>query len=155
MTISLRPFVAADAAWLDEWLASVAQSVGCNGIGDAPGATITARLQREKNLRAHIIERDGEPAGVTLFRLKAPTKSSAIVELVATPPSESRRGAGMAAATLIEPELRAAGVRTVYAPAPEIHGIAMYFWIRLGYHPLLRPDWPCEREGVAWLTRTL
>ena len=32
---------------------------------------------------------------------------------------------------------------------------SVYFWIRLGYHPLLRPEWPCAREGVAWLTREI
>jgi hypothetical protein len=31
----------------------------------------------------------------------------------------------------------------------------MYFWIRLGYRPLLRTEWPCERAGVAWLRREL
>jgi hypothetical protein len=61
----------------------------------------------------------------------------------------------MAAAALIEGELCATGASRVYAPAPEVHGIAMYFWIRLGYRPLMRGEWPCEHDGVAWLVREL
>ena len=62
---------------------------------------------------------------------------------------------GMSAAALVEDAVRAEGVRTLYAPAPAVHGIATYFWIRLGYRPLLREEWPCERVGVAWLVREL
>jgi hypothetical protein len=36
-----------------------------------------------------------------------------------------------------------------------MHGIAMYFWIRLGYRPLMHSEWPCAREGIAWLARDL
>jgi hypothetical protein len=36
-----------------------------------------------------------------------------------------------------------------------MHGIDVYFWIRLGYHPLLRPEWPCEHAGVGWMLRQL
>jgi hypothetical protein len=59
----------------------------------------------------------------------------------------------MIAAALVEKEMLGLGVQEVFAPAAELHGISMYFWVRLGYAPLLRPDWPCEREGVAWLRR--
>jgi hypothetical protein len=91
--------------------------------------------------------------GVVIWRTHG--RGVAIIGLIATPPEAARRGSGMQAAALLEDELRARGVRTVYAPAHAVHGIAMYFWIRLGYRPLLRGDWPCEREGVAWLMRRL
>jgi hypothetical protein len=61
----------------------------------------------------------------------------------------------MSAVALVEDELRSARVDVVYVPAPAVHGIATYFWIRLGYQPILRPDWPCERSGVSWLLRDL
>jgi hypothetical protein len=101
-----------------------------------------------------VIVREEEAVGVLRYRVRRKTHD-AIIELVATPADAARRGAGMRAAALVEGELRSAGARRVYAPAPESHGIAMYFWIRLGYRPLMRPDWPCEREGVAWLVRDL
>ena len=74
---------------------------------------------------------------------------------MATPQEFARNGAGMIAAALAENEIVEAGTRELFAPAPAVHGISMYFWIRLGYAPLLRTDWPCEREGVAWLRRSL
>ena len=61
----------------------------------------------------------------------------------------------MMAAAVAERELLELGVRTVYAPAAEVHGIAVYFWIRLGYAPLQRAEWPCELRGVLWLRRDI
>ena len=59
----------------------------------------------------------------------------------------------MIGAATAEREMRDRGIRRVYVPAPEVHGIAVYFWIRLGYAPLQRREWPCERPGVLWLRR--
>jgi hypothetical protein len=154
VNIQLRPVHATDAAWLDGWLPSVAASVGYDEIDAArPTATLLERLRRERGLRAQIIVRDASDVGLVVYRVGAPRRGAAIVEIVATPPALSRRGSGMSAATLVDLALRADGVRTVYAPAPAIHGIATYFWIRLGYRPLMRADWPCQRAGVAWLVR--
>jgi hypothetical protein len=153
--ISLRPVVDGDAAWLDTWLAPVAASVGYEIDGETAGGSIIARTRRERGVQARIIERDGASVGMLVYRSAAPKRGSAIIELVAAPPAFARCGAGMGAAVLVEDELRAAGARVVYAPAPAVHGIAMYFWIRLGYRPLMRGEWPCERVGVAWLVREL
>jgi hypothetical protein len=99
-----------------------------------------------------VIERDGRRVGVLRYHIRRKT-SDAIIDLIATPAADARRGVGMTAVALVEHELRASGARRAYAPAPESHGIAMYFWIRLGYRPLMRPAWPCERDGIAWLVR--
>jgi hypothetical protein len=34
-------------------------------------------------------------------------------------------------------------------------GRALYFWLRLGYRPLLQADlpWPSPRRGVVWMVR--
>lgn len=154
--ISLRPVVAADAAWLDAWLMPVAASVAYREIDDEPTSrSLIARTRKDRALRARIIERDGAEAGLLVYRMDSPKRGSAIIEFVATPRPLSRCGTGMGAAALLEAELRAASTRIVYAPAPAVHGIAMYFWIRLGYRPLMRERWPCERDGVAWLAREL
>lgn len=154
--LTLRPAVDADVAWLDGWLTSVAASVA---YGDATGAglglSLVDRTRAERSLRARIIMRDGGDAGLVVYRVDAPQRGSAIIEIIATPPEQARRGSGTSAAAAVEDELRAAGVRVVYAPAPVVHGIATYFWIRLGYRPLLRGEWPCERPDVAWLAREL
>jgi hypothetical protein len=141
----------ADQAWLDTWLPAAA-SVGYQA--SSPG-------RAQKRL---IIERP-EPAprgaaapgcaGIIVYRTHSPSRGHAIIELVATPPDHARHGAGMEAAALLEVQLRKARIQRIYAPASAAHGIAMYFWIRLGYRPLLRADWPCARDGVAWLARDL
>jgi len=155
VSVTLRPVRDADAEWLDGWLAPVAASVGYALDADRPGAALLSRLGTEHTLRARIIVRAEGDAGVIAWREHAPERGAATIELVATPPEQSRRGAGMAAAAAVEAELRDAGVRVVYAPAPAVHGIDVYFWIRLGYRPLQRSEWPCEHAGVAWLRREI
>ena len=156
MNTQLRPVEDGDAAWLDGWLAPVAASVAYDEIdGARPGASLIERLRRDRGLRAQIIVRDGDGVGLVVYRVGVPKRDAAIVEIIATPAALARRGSGMSAAALVEDAVRAEGVRTLYAPAPAVHGIATYFWIRLGYRPLLRGEWPCERVGVAWLVREL
>ncbi len=152
MTITLRPARAADATWLGSWLPAVARSVAFDELTD--DAAIQA-LVRDRSRVVRVIERDASSVGLAVAATNVPERGSAIIQFIGTPPSEARRGAGMRAAALIEEELRGLGVKRIYAPAPAVHGIAMYFWIRLGYRPLLRPEWPCEREGIAWLAREL
>ena len=154
--LSLRTVVSTDAGWLDGWLGAVAASVGYVEIDAAkPASSLLERLSADARTRASIVQRDGEAVGLVIYRIDAPAPGATIVEIVTTPPAFARRGAGMGAVALIEDALRAEGVRTVYAPSPAIHGIATYFWIRLGYRPLMRAEWPCERTGVAWLAREL
>jgi hypothetical protein len=156
VNVALRPFGARDAAWLDGWIGAVAAQVGYDELcGANAGADLRERLAKERSLRARVIERDGVPTGLIVYRLRSPRRDAAIIELVAVSPRLARRGSGMAAAALLETELRDAGIRVVYAPAPAAHGIDVYFWIRLGYRPLQSPDWPCSRPGVAWLRRDL
>lgn len=152
MSIALRELAENDGAWLDTWLPTVAQVVGYE---TTTSAALTSRLRDERGLRVSVIERDGERVGLVAYTLNAPKRASARFDLVATPAEHARKGAGMIAAALVEDEMRASGVRLAYAPAAAMHGISMYFWIRLGYAPLLKTEWPCQQEGVAWLRRSL
>jgi GNAT superfamily N-acetyltransferase len=154
--LALRPIAAADADWLDGWLAPVAASVGYTELdAELPGERLRDALRVGHGLLCWIVVRDGDATGLIVYRLHAPRDGAAIVEMVATQPKHARRGSGMAAVAALEDALRMQGVRSVYAPAPAVHGIATYFWIRLGYRPLLRAEWPCERAAVAWFTREL
>lgn len=156
VSVELRPFVTDDAAWLDGWLATAAAVAGHDlAATDEAGAYLASRLRRERALRARIFERDGESVGVVIYRQAFPRRGAALFELVAMPAALARRGAAMRAVALAEREIAAQGISSAYAPAPELHGIAMYFWIRLGYRPLLQAGWPCRREGVAWLMRAI
>jgi hypothetical protein len=151
-SITLRPLTPKDATFLDPWLPTAAASVAHEATTTAG---LLARAERTPTLRLRIIERDHTPAGIVIYRLNTPKRGSAVFELITTPAHEARRGTGMTAATLAEQELRAANIHTAYAPAAASHGISMYFWIRLGYAPQLRPQWPCTCEGIAWLRRDL
>jgi hypothetical protein len=154
VNVTLRQLDASDDAWLESWLAPVAISVGYDGVHpERAASSLRRRLRIERTLDARIFERDGEPAGVLIY--KRIRRGSAAIQLVATPPALARRGSAMRAMALLEEELRASRVHAVFAASPAMHGIAMYFWIRLGYRPLLRAEWPCEREGVAWLRRDI
>lgn len=148
MNVDLRPLIAGDLPSLDAWLPSVAASVGY----DAARITVDAPPEHP---RTTIVLRDDEVIGVTVHARLSKRPRSAVIEFVGITPAHARRGCGHRAATLLEESLRAAGVRRIYAPAPAAHGIDVYFWIRLGYRPLLRPDWPCALDGVAWLCRDL
>ena len=152
VNVSLRPLVAGDGAWADAWLPDVAASIG-HDVRDV--ASLVGREKKERGLLARAIERDGEPIGVAIARARWPKRAAGTIELVALPPEQARRGYGVQAAALIESELSDAGAKRIYVPAPAVHGIAMYFWIRLGYHPLMRDDWPCEQDDIAWMVREL
>lgn len=153
VTVALRPFAERDTAWLDMWLPSDANSGATEPVPG--GFRLSERIRRERQLRVRIIVRDDEDVGVLIYRVNAPRRGAAMIELVATQAAYARRGSGMMAAAIVEQELRSSGVRAVYAPATAQHGIAVYFWIRLGYRPLLQAEWPCATPGVIWFRRDL
>ena len=153
MTVALRPLTRGDAPWLDLWLPISADSAGYDR---PPGArAILERSRTERGLKARVIARGEDPIGLALYHTRTPGREAARFEIVVLEPSAARCGYGLRAAALVEDEMLAAGARTAFAPAPAAHGIDVYFWIRLGYRPLLRGEWPCERPGVAWLARDL
>ena len=150
MTISLRDMQPADHAWLDGWAGTCAAAAGYPRIDPrVPAASLMAAIAGA-DLRAKVIVADAAgPAGIAVYRIGAhPT-----IEFVGVTPAHARRGYGHAGACLVEEVLRAAGARSVYAAATAAHGIAVYFWIRLGYRPLVQDEWPRRCDGVAWLRR--
>ena len=166
MNIALRDAEPSDAAWLDTWFPSAASAMG---YPQTAVADLFARTKDEPALQLRIILLAAAPVGLVVYsvptvarafqpaRTPRPTLTSrsAIFELIATPKAHARKGAGMTAVALAEAEMRAAGAETAFAPAVAVNGISTYFWIRLGYAPLFRPEWPCNHEGVAWLHRNL
>jgi len=153
VTVALRPLAADDAAWCDTWLPSLAKSVGCSAGHSA--AELLDWARRRTGGRVATIGIDGALAGVAAWHPIDGDARAWIIELVALPAGASRHGTGMKAALAIEQELRARRASRLYAPVPGRHGIAVYFWIRLGYHPLLRPAWPEQRHGFGWMSRDL
>jgi len=150
VNVALRDVQPNDGPWLDTWLGACAASVAYDTIDpDAASLSLLKRLEAG-GLLAKVI-RTHQDIGIVAYRVDAP----ATIEFVGVQPTQARRGYGHAGAALVEEILRASGAGAIYAPASAIHGIAVYFWIRLGYRPLLQDEFPCKRDGVAWLKRDL
>ena len=148
MNVRLRGYRRSDAAWATGWAAAVLRSSGVD-------AECVARLLADPDRQVHVIEQDAQRAGIVAMHAHQDDATAAIIDFVATPAEFARRGLGMRAAALLEASLARRRVHTVYAPAPETHGIAVYFWIRLGYRPLPSSEWPDRCDGMIWMRRDL
>ena len=101
------------------------------------------------------------PIGVAVAVLGAPAADAASVPFIAIEPGRRFRGLGGEAALALERYLRERfGVERVYAPVPDGRGLAVYFWLRLGYRPLLQTEapWPlvgltAESKPGIWMVR--
>lgn len=103
----------------------------------------------------------GEPIGAAVYVLDAPLPGAASLPLLAIAPARRFRGLGGEAGLAIERLLRQRfGVGRVFAPVPDGRGLAVYFWLRLGYRPLTLAEapWPLvgltpEPRAGMWLCR--
>ncbi|MYE05966.1 MAG: GNAT family N-acetyltransferase [Chloroflexi bacterium] len=108
---------------------------------------------------------DGQVVGALCSRLadlNSPVASKAVIwTWLAIDARWRAYGYGGASVPLLERAAREAGASIALTPLPPDNGVALYFWLRLGYTPLrsvtLRsPDWP---DGVApdalWMRRPL
>jgi len=94
---------------------------------------------------AVLISRDGLAIGIAVALPGALEADAACVPLIAIAPPQRFRGLGGEAALAIEARiLDRWGCAQVLAPVPEGRGLAVYFWLRLGYAPLIRSlaPWP-------------
>lgn len=108
-----------------------------------------------------ISDSDRTPIGVALVRQDEPGPENAILSFLAVQPERRYRGLGGEAGLAVERYVRANhGVKRVFAGVPEGRGLAVYFWLRLGYRPLSiaeAPDVPLgltsdSRPGI-WMLR--
>lgn len=97
-----------------------------------------------------ISDREGAPIGLALLRPRAPAPGDATIAFLAVQPERRFRGlggeAGMAVERLARERLAA---RRVYAGIPEGRGLAVYFWLRLGFRPLSSAAAPKTPLGLA------
>lgn len=63
-------------------------------------------------------------------------------------------GYGGAAVPLVERAAKRRGLVDARVLAPASNGVALYFWLRLGYRPLADAAWPKPCEGT-WMARTV
>ncbi len=103
----------------------------------------------------------GEDIGVVVAR-DGPARNTACIPFVAIDPAWRYGGLGGEAALAVERALRESGASRVFAPVPEARGLAVYFWLRLGYAPLVGAEAPGPPTGLAgerlpgiWMVRDL
>ena len=101
-----------------------------------------------------------ELIGAAVVLGNEPAAGYAAIPFIAITPSRRFSGLGGEGAIGIERWLRQHGVGRVFAPVPDGRGLAVYFWLRLGYRALLRLEapWPLSSlndvnpEGI-WMVR--
>lgn len=103
----------------------------------------------------------GATIGLGLVRPTAPHPAAATFAFIAVDPARRYAGLGGEAALAVEALVRARWrPRELLAPVPAGRGLAVYFWLRLGYRPLTRSEAPWPVVGLTetplagiWLSR--
>lgn len=146
--VQLRPLRRNDVERLAGWLPDVAKDAGCDrwANGDA--------LARALGDECVLVPRAGD--AFIAYDAGLPDRRSATVSLLAVPPGERRLGTGGRVALALEARL-ARSIDRIYTIVPARIGLALYFWLRLGYRPLTQGEWPAEPEDKpsAWMVREL
>ncbi len=154
---SLQPF--AERAVEAEWLEEAAQAIA----GRAAPCRLQPRL--DDGDQGWWILGDGELVGALCGKLVELGGDQPVRALVWTWLAVSARwrayGFGGAAVPLLERAAQRAGAAVALAPLPPDNGVALYFWLRLGYTPLrdVAVDSADRPGGVApdalWMQRLL
>ncbi len=103
----------------------------------------------------HVLTNDDASAFIA-FQTALPEPDAAQVDFVAVAPGQRRLGIGGRMALGVERRLKAEANR-LYALVPASNGLALYFWLRLGYRSLARKDSPAIPRGdtSVWMMRAL
>lgn len=93
---------------------------------------------------------DGEPIGLAVLRAEYPGAADAAITFLAMQPERRFRGLGGEAGLAVEGLARERlGVHRVFVGVPEGRGLAVYFWLRLGFRPLSAVESPDARLGLG------
>lgn len=145
----LRTLRKADLPLLSSWLPRATSDAGCDAWTE--------------DALARSIEREGvltttgrDPTLVIAYETGVLAPDAARIRLLAVDPERRRLGLGGEAALALERRL-AKSMGRIYVLVPSRLGIALYFWLRLGYRPLTRAEWPAppEQPPAAWMVRDL
>ena len=149
--MKLRPLRRTDLSSLAAWLPGVAAEAGC-GRWSQPDA-LPAAIGEAGVL---VVDEGSGAVGLVVFQSDAPDRRSARIDLLAVEPEKRRLGSGGRAALALEKRLRRSMTR-LYALVPSHIGLALYFWLRLGYQPLTRGERPAPAAArpAVWMVRDL
>ena len=95
---------------------------------------------------------DDAPIGVLHYQPSQPSEGGATITWVALAEGERRWGLGQDAVRLFEEVAGRHGVRAFRAQVPVSLGLALYFWLRLGYRPL-DIERETKRSGTLCMAR--
>jgi GNAT superfamily N-acetyltransferase len=98
----------------------------------------------------------GEVVGLLDQRAPYPAAGWLTVGFLALAEPCRGRGLGSEAVLALEEEASGLGLARRFAAGVVADaGRALYFWLRLGYRPLLQAHlpWPSPRGGVVWMVR--
>jgi GNAT superfamily N-acetyltransferase len=138
----LRTATPADVTALGDWLAPSALSP------DWQLEDLQATLPAAESIL--ISDKAGEALGLIVLLADRPEPGAVSVPLVAVAPQRRFSGLGGEAVLAVEREVRSRrGVQRCYAPVPDGRGLAVYFWLRLGYRPLTTAQAPWPLAGLS------
>lgn len=97
-----------------------------------------------------ISDPEGNPVGLAVVHLNTPEPGAVSVPFLAIDPARRFRGLGGEAGLAIERHIRTRlGTTRFYAPISDGRGLAVYFWLRLGYRPLVMSESPGALVGLT------
>ena len=97
-----------------------------------------------------VSDAEGDAIGLALVRPETPAPGDATISFLAVQPERRYRGLGGETGLALERLVRERlGAWRVYAGVPEGRGLAVYFWLRLGYRPLGIVEAPSATLGLG------
>jgi RimJ/RimL family protein N-acetyltransferase len=157
--VLLRPLSEADLPLIEPWhgrAAAIVRPQAGRGEANLQQDFEEARSQPDRELLAIVLASDGELIGLLDCWSPYPAASWLTVDLLAIAEPYRGRGLGAEAVLVLEEGARRRGLAHRFAAVVSADaGRALYFWLRLGYRPLLQADlpWPSPRNGVVWMAR--
>lgn len=156
--LTLRPLTESDLPAVEPWYNEAA-------LRYAPGDLELADLRRQltdshRDERRHLLAitvRDiSVPIGLLCFRADHPQGATLTIDLVVLESSHRGRGLGGEAVLTLEEEAARRGIgRRFLTPVAASQGRALYFWLRLGYRPLLQSEARLSAlpSRMVWMAR--
>jgi RimJ/RimL family protein N-acetyltransferase len=159
--VALRPLSGEDVPLIEPWYGRAATTAGLpvsQPDADLRQHLEEARSQPGRELLAIVLASNGELAGLLDRRAPHPAAGWLTVGFLAVAEPWRGRGLGSEAVLALEEDVRRRGLAHRFAAGVTVDaGRALYFWLRLGYRPLLQADlpWPSPRTGVVWMVRDM
>ncbi len=146
----LRPLRAANIDQLAAWLPDVANAAGCDHWTNAD--ELHTAIDNPSVLTV-----GSDYNCFVAYELGSPHAGAALIRLLAVAPDSRHTGLGGRIALALEKRLAlSTKTKQIYVAVPSRIGIALYFWLRLGYRPLVRSDSPLlPSPSFAWMVRAL